>query len=132
VPEPADDERPSSYRNRLFNRLARKLAPDHELASIRADDLGPQPVVLDRFEAMIIEAAKAEGARPSVENLPSDGSMVMRTRTDDMNGKSIEWYGKESFIKSMGRPGRRVAKIVNPNTGAVLYGKAFETQPTFR
>jgi hypothetical protein len=26
VPEPADDERPSAYRNRLFNRLARRLS----------------------------------------------------------------------------------------------------------
>jgi hypothetical protein len=29
VPAPADDEAPSRYRARLFNRLARRLAPDH-------------------------------------------------------------------------------------------------------
>jgi hypothetical protein len=27
------------------------------------------------------------------------------------------------FIKSMGLPGRKVARIVNPKTGDVLYGR---------
>jgi hypothetical protein len=57
----------------LFNRLARRLAPDHELSSIRADDLGSQPVVFDNFEALLLQAAVAEGASPSEANLPPDG-----------------------------------------------------------
>ena len=70
VPAPVDDEAPSRYRARLFNRLARRLPPDHKLAQIRSDDLGSQPQVFDNFEEMIIDAAKAEGERPSQENLP--------------------------------------------------------------
>jgi hypothetical protein len=37
TPEAVDDESPARYRARLFNRLARRLAPDHELSQIRAD-----------------------------------------------------------------------------------------------
>jgi hypothetical protein len=123
VPEAADDEPPSRYRARLFNRLARRLASDHELSSIRADDLGSQPVVFDNFEAMLLQAARAEGSRPSIENLPSDGSMVMRTRTDDMNQRMTEWFGRESFIKSLGRPGRPVERIVDRRSNSVIWGK---------
>jgi hypothetical protein len=80
TPEPADDEAPSAFRKRLFNRLARRLPPDHDLAQIRADDLGSQPIVFDNFETELIKAATAEGASPSFENLPSDGSLVARHR----------------------------------------------------
>jgi hypothetical protein len=62
VPAPVDDESPSRYRARLYNRLARRLSPDHKLASVRADDISAQPIVLDRFEQMLLDAAKAEGA----------------------------------------------------------------------
>lgn len=131
VPEAADDEPAGAYRRRLFNRLARKLAADHELASVRADDVSGQAVVFDNFERMLIDAAKAEGASPSIGNLPPNGEMVARHRTDDMGSRITEFFGRESFIAQMGRPGRRVAKIVNPQTGAILYGRPFDVQPTF-
>ena len=56
---------------------------------------------------MLIEAAKAEGERPSVDNLPPDGSLVARNRVDDMGAKTTEFFGGESFVKSMGLPGRQ-------------------------
>jgi hypothetical protein len=123
VPPPIDDEAPARYRARLYNRLARRLPSGHELAEIRADDLGGQEIVFDNFEKLLLDAAKAEGARPSIDNLPSDGSLVMRVRTDDLNGKSINFYGKESFIKSMGRPGRKVRAIVDRRSNSVIWGK---------
>jgi hypothetical protein len=76
--EAADDEAPAAYRRRLFNRSARKHAPDHELSSIRADDLGGQAIVLDYFERMLLDAAQAEGERPSIDNLLPSGEMVAR------------------------------------------------------
>jgi hypothetical protein len=116
-PMALDDEAPSRYRVRLFNRLVRRLPSGHELSKIRADDLGPSPVVLDHFEAELLKAAMAEGERPSVENLPPNGEIVARHRTDDMGSRVTEFFGRESFIAQMGRPGRRVAKIVNPQKG---------------
>ena len=106
VPAPVDDEAPSRYRARLYNRLARRLPPDHKLASVRADDLGSQPQVFDNFEAMLLDAAKAEGERPSQENLPTDGTIVARTRTDsDTGSKVTEFFGRESFIKDFNATG---------------------------
>ena len=78
VPEPADDEAPAAYRKRLFNRLARKLAPDHDLARVRADDVSGQPIVFDNFETLLLQAAQREGEQPSVENLPATGELVSR------------------------------------------------------
>ena len=127
VPAPVDDEAPSAYRRRLFNRLARKLSPDHRLAQIRSDDLGGQAAVFDHFENEMLEAAKAEGERPSQENLPTDGTIVARTRTDsDTGSKVTEFFGRESFIKSMGRDGRRVARLIDPNTRTVIWGRPLD------
>jgi hypothetical protein len=125
VPAPVDDEAPSRYRSRLYNRLARRLPRGHELADIRADDLGGSPVVFDNFEKMLLDAAKAEGERPSIDNLPPSGELVARHRTNDMNAKVTEWYGRDSFIKSMGRPGRPVERIVDRRTGQAIWGKPF-------
>jgi hypothetical protein len=128
VPAPVDDEPVAAFRKRLFNRLARRLPSSHELSSIRADDLGGQAIVLDNFERMLLDAAKAEGARPSIDNLPPSGELVARHRTDDMNAKVTEWYGRDSFIKSMGRPGRPVERIVDRRNGSVLWGRPFSTR----
>jgi hypothetical protein len=128
VPMPVDDEPVAAFRKRLFNRLARKLAPDHELSNIRADDVSSSPTVFNHFENEMIKAAALEGEQPSEANLPDDGGLVMRTRTDDMGEKSINWYGKQSFIRGMGRPGRPVERIVDRKTGNCIWGRPFSTR----
>jgi hypothetical protein len=133
VPAPVDDESPSAFRKRLFNRLARRLPSGHDLANVRADDLGSQPVVFDNFERMLLDAAKVEGEKPSFENLPASGELISRNRIDSATGERMtEWFGRESFIKSMGREGRKLLHIKNPQTGDVLWGKPLEQAPTFR
>jgi hypothetical protein len=122
TPAPVDDESPGRYRRRLFESLQRKLPDSNEWASTRADDIPAS--ARSNIEALIIEAAKSEGLRPSAANLPRDG-MVSRTRVDDMNGKSIEWFGRESFIKSMGRPGRPVLRIIDRKSGNAIWGRPF-------
>jgi hypothetical protein len=124
-PAAIDDEAPTAYRKRLFNRLARRLPTGHDLAGVRADDVASQEVVFGNFEALLLQAARQEGERPSAENLPPDGTLVSRTRVDDMNGKSINWYGTESFIKGFTRPGRQVERIVDRSTGQAIWGKPF-------
>ena len=95
VPAPVDDEAPSRYRARLFNRLARRLSPDHDLASVRADDVSSSPTVFDNFEKLLLDAAKAEGEKPSVANLPPSGEMVARHRTDaDTGSRVTEFFGR--------------------------------------
>jgi hypothetical protein len=58
VPAAVDDEAPSRYRVRLFNRLVRRLPEGHEWSRTRADDL-PSGPAFDNIEQLIIEAAKA-------------------------------------------------------------------------
>lgn len=124
VPAPADDELPARYRVRLFNRLARRLPESHEWASTRADDL-PLGPAMDNVEAMIIASAKAEGLRPSYANLPSDGGLISRTRVSDIGEKSVDYFGRESFIKQLSTPAQNVVRIMNPRSGEVLAGPAF-------
>ena len=124
TPVPIDNEHPEKFRIRLFNRLVRKLPEGHAWADTRADDL-PLGPAMDNIEAMVLEAAKAEGLAPSFDNLPEDGTMVIRQRADDSGAKLTEFFGRRSFIADMGRPGRKVARIVNPRTGDVLYGRPF-------
>jgi hypothetical protein len=120
TPQSVADEKPGRYRRRLYEHLRRKLPPGNELSDVRSDDI-PAGQAFVNFENMIIEAAKAEGERPSVENLPDDG-MVMRTRVDANTGtKYNEFFGKRSYIADMGRPGRRVAKIVDRRTGQAIW-----------
>ena len=127
TPMPVDDEGPLAYRSRLYNRLARRLSPDHKLAAIRADDLGNQPQVFDNFEEMLLDAAKAEGERPSQENLPTDGTIIARTRTDsDTGSKVTEFFGRESFIKDFTRPGRKVMRLIDPNSRTVVWGRPLD------
>ena len=119
TPQARDDESPGQYRRRLFSRLQRKLPDSHDLVDIRADDLPSGQAYLN-FEQMIIDAAKAEGERPSEANLPRDGSLIARNRVDDAtNAKWTEYFGRRSFVADLTRPGRRVARIVHPTHGAI-------------
>jgi hypothetical protein len=127
TPQPIDDERPGKYQRRLFTRLQRKLPDSHKLADIDAYDLPLS--VLSNFEQALIEAATGEGEHPSEENLPEDGSMIARTRVDNMGQRRTEFYGRESFIKSMGRGGQRVLRLCNPKTGEILKGPPFAKDP---
>jgi hypothetical protein len=127
TPQPVDDEAPGKYRRRLFSRLQRKLPDSHDLVDIDPYDLPAS--ALRNFETMLIEAATGEGNNPSADNLPEDGTLIERQRVDDMGSKSINWYGKESFIKGLSRGGQRVVRLINPKTGDVLKGPPFPKDP---
>jgi hypothetical protein len=129
TPAPSDDETPFAYRRRLFNGLQRKLPGDHDLVGIRSDDISG--IAMTNFEGQVIAEAKAEGLKPSFSNLPASGELVSRTRTDDMNGKQIEWFGRRSYIADMGLPGRRVVCLRDPRSGQVLLGRPPAIAPTF-
>jgi hypothetical protein len=119
VPAAAGDERPGAFRKRLFDTLRRRLPSNHEWANVRADEVPADARA--QIEALVIKAATAEGLRPSAENLPRDGSLVSRVRTDENGAKSIEWYG-DSFIKQFSRPTQRVIRIQDPKTGTIWHG----------
>jgi hypothetical protein len=125
TPQAREDEAPGDYRRRLFERLRRRLPDSHDLANIRADELpSGQPYL--NFERLIIDAAKAEGERPSFDNLPPSGELISRIRTDEDTGaKATHWYGRESFIKELGRPAHKVMRVCDPRTQNILWGAPF-------
>jgi hypothetical protein len=121
TPPPIDGELPGRYRRRLFDRLVRKLPSSSDLSEIRADELSS--AVIDNFEPSLLSQVIAEGLRPSFENLPPSGELIARNRVDPAtNERSVEYFGRESFIRGMGREGRRVRCIRNPQDNSVLWG----------
>ena len=124
TPMPDPDEPPGHFRRRLFDGLRRRLAPDHDLAEVRADEL--PTTALNNFETQMIAAALQEGANPSWANLPRDGSMVARQHIDPNTGhKETRFLGRRSFIADMSRPARKVLRIVNRADNSVLWGAPF-------
>ena len=122
APQPVEGERPGAYRRRMFELLRTKLPSDHEWADVRADDVPAS--ARTQIEALVIKAAMAEGLKPSPENLPRDGSLIRRERTDqDTGARSIEWLGRRSFIADMGRESQLVARIADPRRGIVHWGE---------
>jgi hypothetical protein len=101
------------------------VAANHELADIRSDDAGSGQPFLN-FERDLIQAAIREGERPSASSLPETGE-IMRVHTDEGTGlKTNEFFSKQSFVKSMGREGRRVLWFIDPKTRSVLFGPPFD------
>ena len=117
------------YRKRLYEGLRRKLPSDHSLADVYADDLS-DPIARNNFEKMLIEAAMAEAAKPSAENLPRDGSLIRRDLVDETTGsRTINWHGSRSFIADMGRPSQLVLRFIDPRKGIVIMGEPFDRVP---
>jgi hypothetical protein len=71
-----------------------------------------------------------QAAEPHRSTLPPAGEHLSRTVVDAQTGhKETQWFGRESFIKAMSRPGRLVERILNPKTGQVLFGPPFPRTP---
>ena len=132
-PAPIEGESVGQFRMRLYEGLRRKLPPSNEWADVRADEVPADARTV--IEGIIIEAAKAEGLRPSVANLPPDREVV-RHRVDENTGaKTTEFFARKSFIKRLSQPGRKVERILDPKRGAVLFGPPldrFEPQESLR
>jgi len=81
---------------------------------------------------MVIDAARQEGENPSFDDLPPDGSLVERHRVDDTGQRRVEFFGRESFIKGLGREAQKIVRVMNPRDGSNLFGPPFEQAPRRR
>jgi hypothetical protein len=62
------------------------------------------------FEPQIYSACAEAAKRP--DSVPPGEMRMLKTR--DQNGQEIiTWLGQESFVKDMGRPGRRVVSFMH-------------------
>jgi hypothetical protein len=119
APKPAADAFPPDYRRQLFGIGQSMLAPEHDLATgLDPRDLDNSTVI--PFEQQLLDALTAEAEVPSQGNLPDDGTMVARHRTDAMGVRRTEYYGRKSFIHDFSRPPLKVLSI-NDRNGAALW-----------
>jgi hypothetical protein len=104
APRPLEGESLIDYRKRLASKLKGHSNTWKKAKFSRMDD--------DTFE--IAEAAVYADATAAAAN-PIDlkaGELRMVTKVDPTTGlRTNVFYGKESFVKGMGRPGRRVASF---------------------
>jgi hypothetical protein len=79
------------------------------------------------LEAQLLGELEREGDQPTGSNLPQspDDPRAMHERTDSLGGKTITFEARESFIKSLGRPGRKVLRIFDAGRGRVIWGPQF-------
>lgn len=124
-PMPRADEWASDYERRLVRGLQRRLSPRSDYADSTMLD-GLSPKTFDNIAKMVRDEAAREAAQPSLENLPANVNdpRAKVERMDDMGHRSIEWRARESFIKDMSRPGRKVLRFVGKDN-TVLWGAPF-------
>jgi hypothetical protein len=133
-PAPVADENPSAYQCRLTRLTRDKLSVKDgrsigdsagttvgAVAEIRGIDRSMPDGVLSAITEMVLKAAQVQARAPHRSTLPPRGEHVPRYVTDPMSGqKSIEYSGRESFIKGLSAPGRRVLRLIDPTKRKIL------------
>jgi hypothetical protein len=140
-PAPVAGDAPEAYRRHMMRLVRDKLsgwderpinsygAPVSSMAMMSGIDRRLSGQALDNIEDTMLQAAKVQADVPHVSTLPENGDQVSRRRVDAAGKVSTEWFGRESFIKRMSTPGRKVWRILNPATGQVLWGEPFSRDP---
>jgi hypothetical protein len=109
APQPTLGQTVNDYRRETLRTIKRTFLPQNhplyavQMRALKADALGAlEPQVL---QAAVVEANNPCHVEPGqlrkVEELDEYGKL-----------KTIKWIGQESFVKAMGRPGRRVKSFL--------------------
>jgi hypothetical protein len=97
----------NGYRRRLAGTLQQRLPEGDQLRRLDFDRL-PQDAY-DGFEPQLYPKVAAAADRP---DSASAGELREVVRVDPKNGHKVHlFFGRESFVKEMGRPGRRVVSF---------------------
>jgi hypothetical protein len=109
APAPVLDEPIAEYRARLAIKAKRLLPEDHELRKVTYRRL--DTAVFDRFEPQLLDAVQ-KAAYDASTVLPGQFREVVER---DRNGhRMTRFIGPQSFVREMGRPGRRVVSFLTP------------------
>jgi hypothetical protein len=108
APEPMLGRTVSDYRRETCRQIKRTFLPqNHDLYKVSYRGL--QTDALDVFEPQLLKAAADEAFNPATVE---PGQFREITRRDKYDGvREILFVGPESFVRSMGRPGRRVVRF---------------------
>jgi len=104
IPPPTLGQSTNDYRREMMRLLKRTFIPaNHDLYKVQMRQLPDD--VLSGFEQMLLPACKTEAFNP----LTVPKGEIREVVKTDANGLKVRHFiGQDSFVKFMGRPGRRV------------------------
>jgi hypothetical protein len=109
APQPVLGETVNHYRRETLRNLKRTFLPqNHELYQVQYRQLKAD--ALQILEPQLLDACVTEANNPC--HVPV--GELRKVEEIDQYGqvKTIKWIGQESFVKAMGRPGRRVTSFL--------------------
>ena len=107
IPPPTLGQSTINYRREMMRLLKKTfIPPTHDLYKVQMRSLPDD--VLAGFEQMLLPACKVEAFNPLT--VPK-GEMREIVKTDENGLKTRCFVGQDSFVKFMGRPGRRVVSF---------------------
>jgi hypothetical protein len=108
APEPVLGQTCNDYRRETLRNLKRTfLPPAHDLYQVQFRQLKAD--TLGIFEPQLLSACVTEANNPA--HVPPGELRKVEEFDEYGKLKTIRWIGQESFVKQMGRPGRRVVKF---------------------
>ena len=113
APQPVLGETVNHYRRETLRNLKRTFLPqNHDLYQVQFRQLPAD--VLQVFEPQLLQACVVEAYNP--QHVPV-GELRKIGELDEYGKlKTIKWIGRESFVKAMERPGRRVTSFLFDRT----------------
>jgi hypothetical protein len=118
APAPPLGQDPEDYRRDLAVKAKRQLPYGHELRRVKLWDLSR--AAFEALEPQVYTACAEAAKRP--DSVPP-GEMRAVTKINPANGqKEVHFIGDTSFVKDMGRPGRKVVSFMHRfNTSGVAF-----------
>src|SRR5262245_62740812 len=113
APAPTLGQTVNDYRREALRTLKRTFLPqNHDLYQVQFRQLKTD--ALGVFEPQLLSACVTEANNP--QHVPL-GELRKVEELDEFGKlKTIRWIGQESFVKQMGRPGRRVKSFLFDRT----------------
>jgi hypothetical protein len=109
APQPVLGETVNHYRRETLRQLKRTfLPPAHDLYQVNYRGL--EADALQVFEPQLLNACVVEASNPV--HVPPGELRKIEELDEYGKLKTIRWIGQESFVKQMGRPGRRVKSFL--------------------
>ena len=107
IPSPVLGQKTNDYRREMMRLLKKTFIPTtHNLYKVQMRQLPDD--VLAGFEQMLLPACRTEAFSP----LTVPRGEIREVVKTDVNGLKVRHFiGQDSFVKFMGRPGRRVVSF---------------------
>jgi len=113
APQPVLGTTVNDYRRETLRTIKQTFLPQNhplyqvQMRALKADALGA-------LEPQVLKAAVTEANNPV--HVPAGELRKVEELDDYGKLKTIKWIGQESFVKAMGRPGRRVTSFLFDRT----------------